>query len=350
MYLQLAADYGSQPDAELVARARQDKLNWIVETKGKKTTYQVIAPKSYTPEAPHGILVFVNAGETGQLPGQYQPLLGKHKLIAIGADESGNKHSVLLRHGYALAAVDLLRERYNIDDDRIYITGTSGGGRLTSQAMLINADVFTGAIPLIGCNAYMNLPAANGGFYPGFWKRPDPRMINQARRNGRFALMTGEKDMNRDGTRAVYEAYKKAGFEHITYLEEPGLGHHAPSAAWFEKAIVFLDEPLTAAAKGDFEQAQRYAATQPGRALPLYAKAAAHGAGQDFAAEALAKLAELSKRYDDDKAEAVKTIDEGRLPEAQKLLMAMRRQWGDHAADDVRELTQKLIDVRRQGP
>src|SRR5436190_10515369 len=34
---------------------------------------------------------------------------------------------------------------------------------------------------------------------------------------------------------------------HVTYLEQPGLGHAAPSPEWFEKAMAALDQPETAA-------------------------------------------------------------------------------------------------------
>ncbi len=336
LWTEIQAAYGATIKPELVKKAREPD-SWLVLDDGKPSSWQVIVPSSYKRGEPHGVLVFVSAGDSGDLPGAYKTLLGPHRLIAIGANNSGNSQSVPLRQAYAVYGVELLRQRYDIDPDRIYITGTSGGGRLTSHAMLMHSDVFTGAIPLIGANNYRM-----------FWQRPDIKRLARARRDLRIALMTGEKDFNKPGTQEVYQSYKSDGFKHITYLEQPGLGHTTPSAEWFEKAIVFLDAPLIEAARASYDAAvlaQRR--SQLGDALAGYSKAAAHGRGQDFAAQAATSASELRQQYDAALAEARQLMSGGKFPEAQRAILELRKQWGAHAADDVKTLTQELIEARK---
>ncbi|MDA3934885.1 MAG: hypothetical protein PF630_11250 [Gammaproteobacteria bacterium] len=244
IYLETLHRYGIKTDDKLMAQVHPHDPHWLAEQADQDAIYQVIVPANYSKMLPYGILVFINSRDSGMLFRQYHPLLEKHRLIAIGADHSGNTHATIIRHVYAVAAACLLLELYNIDKDRIYITGVSGGGRVTSQVMLMNADLFTGGIPIIGSNPYRDLPIAGNRYVPGFWRRPDQRILNHARRNSRYAFMTGSKDYNRAVTKRIYEEYRKRRFRYVSYFEEPGYGHTVPSAGWFERAIMFLDKPL----------------------------------------------------------------------------------------------------------
>lgn len=82
-------------------------------------------------------------------------------------------------------------------------------------------------------------------FWAPAFNPPQPDVIRRAKRDGRYVLLTGETDGNRAQTLAAYLfGYQRANFEHVTYLEVPGMGHTLPPADWFARGIAALDGPL----------------------------------------------------------------------------------------------------------
>jgi hypothetical protein len=41
------------------------------------------------------------------------------------------------------------------------------------------------------------------------------------------------------------------GFRQLAFFDVPGLGHNIPPADWFEKAIQFMDAPLSGRSRGN---------------------------------------------------------------------------------------------------
>lgn len=208
-----------------------------------KEKFKLVVPKSYAHSEKWGLLVYVNAGDDPGLPAEYEPILEKHKLIAVAAYKSGNGRNPYDRFRLAVDANVNLQSRFNIDPKRVYVSGISGGGRVASMLALAYADIFSGGIPLCGVNFYKDIPSEPGRM----WQRnfiPVDEAIKIAKSTGRFVLMTGEKDMNLQNTRAVYEhGFKKEGYKHVQLLEVPGMGHTTPPAEWFDKGLNFLDNP-----------------------------------------------------------------------------------------------------------
>jgi len=208
-----------------------------------KEKFRLLVPKSYTHAAKWGLFVYVNAGDDPGLPGEYEAVLEKHKLIAVSAYKSGNGRNVFDRFRMAIDANINLQSRFNIDPKRIYVSGFSGGGRVASMLGLAYADLFTGAIPFCGVNFYLDIPSEPGRM----WARnfiPVDEAVKIGKATGRYVLVTGEKDMNLKNTRAVYDhGFKKEGFKHAMVLEVPGMGHATPPVEWFDKGLNFLDNP-----------------------------------------------------------------------------------------------------------
>ena len=91
------------------------------------------------------------------------------------------------------------------------------------------ADVFTGAFPMVGVNFYK--PVATGevnkAWLPVY--RPEEQFLATAKARGRFVLLTGEDDFNRENTLRVHrDGFQAEGFRHTLYLEVPGMGHTHP--------------------------------------------------------------------------------------------------------------------------
>lgn len=217
-------------------------------------SFQVYVPEAYTGEQPYGLLVFISAGERGDPGDRWREVLDNHKLIAVSPDNIGDRRNLWARFGLPLDAVVNMSARYNIDPDRVYVSGFSKGGRISSQLGLVFADVFDGAMPIDGCDWFVALPVPGGPNnvrYRARMARPRAGMMRIATRENRYVLMTGEHDGNRDQTRTIYKSgYERRRFKHAHYLEVPGKGHAMPDAEWFEKGVELLDKPL-AENKGD---------------------------------------------------------------------------------------------------
>ncbi len=213
-------------------------------------SFSVYVPESYDGTEPYGLLVWINAGAQGQPPQEYQVVLDHYKLIWVSANNSGNDRNFWHRAGLALDGMYNIKQQYRIDPMRTYISGISGGGRSASRVGLIYADEFAGMFAIIGVDFFTRLPhedstATRLVFWAPAFMPPSPHILRRAKRDGRYVLLTGETDGNRIQTLTTYQyGYQRAKFEHVTYLEVPGMGHALPPNDWFAKGIDALDEPL----------------------------------------------------------------------------------------------------------
>jgi predicted esterase len=205
-----------------------------------KERFRILVPEGYSTQTNWGLFVWVSPGDSPDIPADWEGALARQRLLFIGAYNGGNGRSAFDRFRLAVDASLNMRQRFRIDPKRIYVSGFSGGGRVASMLGVAYADIFTGSIPICGVNFYTALPAEDGKQIDASYL-PDTSLAALARSHRHFALITGERDINRLNTRSAYEnGFKKAGFAHVLYLEVPGLGHAIPSAEWLEKAVEFL--------------------------------------------------------------------------------------------------------------
>ena len=204
------------------------------------------------PSEPYGMLVWVSPSGRGSPVKSFVPLLQQFHLIWIGANNSGNERGLGPRVGLALDAVFNVKNQYKIDEKRIYTSGMSGGAKIASLLGVAYPDVFSGAIPICGVIYYRNIPLPNepNKIWPAAYIRPPIKLFDQARQNNRYALITGENDMNREPTHEFYDkGFVKDKFAHVEYIEVPGMGHNIPEQQWIEKALTSLDAPLKKTSK-----------------------------------------------------------------------------------------------------
>ena len=208
-----------------------------------KEKFQIIVPAAYKHSEKWGVFVWISPGDAPGIPADWEPVLAARKLIFVGAFKSGNPRNVFDRFRLALAANAGMRERFNVDARRVYVSGFSGGGRVASMLGVAYADMFSGAMPFMGVNFYEDIPAGDGKRTLGASFIPDAEVLAIAKKACRYVLVTGEKDFNRAGTKSAYEdGYRKEGFANVRYLEAPGVGHNLPAATWLEQGLAFLDE------------------------------------------------------------------------------------------------------------
>ena len=198
-------------------------------------SYNAFVPPAYDGTEPYGLFVYISAGDDGGPPGDWKDVLTRHKIIWIGARKAGNKRAVMVRIGLAFDAVEGMKARYKIDPKRIYISGTSGGGKVASVLGVEYPEVFNGGFYFIGADFYRPVPSTPGRAWPKAYSLPVPKLVAAEKRGSRHVLLTGEGDMNRDPIVAFAAAFKADGFLHVTLLDVPGLGHKLPAVEWFEK-------------------------------------------------------------------------------------------------------------------
>src|SRR5437763_378787 len=113
------------------------RTGWNLETIKKQIdptydpateTYETYVPADYAGAEPYGLFVWVSAGPRGDVKGDWKEILDKHKLIWIGANNSGNPRAMLVRVGLALDIAAAAKKQYKIDDRRVYVGGVSSGG------------------------------------------------------------------------------------------------------------------------------------------------------------------------------------------------------------------------------
>ena len=194
--------------------APEDTLQW-----------EVVVPEAQR-EAPSGLLVYISPTDTGTIPRTWRRLLDSHNLIWIGANASGNSRPVVQRVAYAVMAVPLLEERYDVNSDRIYLAGFSGGARVAGLAIAAYPHLFDGAIYIGGAEMWQQ-------------DRPPPDMARMAQ--NRFVFLVGSEDGNRAVARQVHSAYAAAGVERLDMMVVRRMGHVLPDARKMHDALGFLD-------------------------------------------------------------------------------------------------------------
>jgi hypothetical protein len=205
-----------------------------------------VPPEYATSTESYGLFVFIHAGGSGGVPGGgWTDALDRHKMIWIGANNSGNPRPVLIRIGLAFDAITGMKAKgYRIDPKRIYVAGASGGAKVAAALGICFPDAFSGGgFYFIGADFYRVVPTPSDPkrAYPRGFVAPEGRYLTQTRKQSRHVLLTGENDMNREPVTAFAGAFKADGFAHVTLLDVPGLGHRLPDGEWFEKGLVALE-------------------------------------------------------------------------------------------------------------
>lgn len=180
--------------------------------------YLLYVPESHDPSGdPVPLLLFLHgAGERGD-DVQRVAAHGPPKLIAAGADfpaivvspQAPENDWWPHRVRDLLALLDDITARYNVDEDRVYVTGLSMGGYGTWALLQADAQRFAAAIPICG-----------GG-------NPVLAGYNRALRSLPVWVFHGEADSVVPVQESIdmVEAIRAAGGESIELTTYPGVDH-----------------------------------------------------------------------------------------------------------------------------
>jgi tetratricopeptide (TPR) repeat protein len=206
--------------------------------------FEVFVPPGYSEASPHALFVWVSPTPFGGTEREeLHKVMSEHGVLWIGADDAGNARARWDRTGLALDAAEAMRELYNIDAERVWVGGYSGGGRVASGLVTLYPEMFRGGLFVMGCDFYQNLPVADrpGASWPAAFDEPTSKSLRALRRDGRYVIVTGSRDFNVSRCRTVYEAYLDQDFRHVLFLEVPDMSHYDPvPAEWWDRAFAFL--------------------------------------------------------------------------------------------------------------
>lgn len=206
--------------------------------------FLVRTPREYDPRSPAGLLVWVSAGERGDIPEGFFPALDELGLVVISAENSGNTRPVNDRIQLALDGAATAQTRFHIDPSRIYIAGISGGAKIATMAWGCFPDVFAGAVAIVGLASYKDTPAGREGIWPALFAQPRGEMF-QLLTSHRLAAMTGPPDFNYRNMLPMAEAMRRDGLE-IRIFDYADMGHTLPTPERFSEALRWVDEPARA--------------------------------------------------------------------------------------------------------
>ncbi len=198
-------------------------------------------PRGYDAKGQYGLLVWVDAADAPLHAGVFDDALDRAGLIMVGAARSGNNRPVVDRLQLALDAVETARAHFHVDDERIYASGLSGGGKMATLLWGCFPEVFTGAVPIVGLLSYRAEPAGPGKTYPPEFPRP-PAPAMTILRGHRLAPITGDKDFNAMPVRVMSAGMKNDGLT-VQVFDDPAMGHEFPPPVLFAKALDWIDQP-----------------------------------------------------------------------------------------------------------
>jgi len=195
----------------------------------EKISWEVYVPESYQAENPAGLVVYISPSSSGDIPPRWKSVMNKLNMIWIAAGHSGNRVMVARRVAYALIAPTLAGKYYNIDHERIYLSGFSGGGRVASMLAASYPQVFKGGIYNCGAN---------------FWDENPPTQLGLVKQN-HYVFLTGTKDQALRPTKKVHQQYLQSGVDNSRLMVIRHMAHENPNGSDFEKAIRYLDSRIT---------------------------------------------------------------------------------------------------------
>ncbi|MCZ6837413.1 MAG: hypothetical protein O7G85_16680 [Planctomycetota bacterium] len=192
-------------------------------------------PMNYDPREPAGLVVWCAAGAGGLIPSVFAPALDALNLICVGVANAGNQRPIGDRVQLMLDARANAIERFHVDPQRIYMTGLSGGGRVTSSMAVCFPEYIRGSVSIVGFSSYETF-----GQSIGTVGRPPVKWLAMAK-DRPFAMISGPDDFNNKEMKGRFGILQREGFRNMKFFDYPDLGHTLPTSEQFTEALQWVD-------------------------------------------------------------------------------------------------------------
>ncbi|MBV8684634.1 MAG: hypothetical protein JO111_17300 [Caulobacteraceae bacterium] len=192
-----------------------------------KARFVVYVP-SHKPAGGYGLIVFVPPWDDARLPTGWAAVLDRAGFIYVSAVASGNDKNVLTqRVPLALVATGEALKSYQIDPDRVFVGGFSGGSRVALRLALAYPDVFHAVL--------LNAGADPIGAPPDILPSAD---LFARFQGSRILFVTGALDTNaRASDAATAESMSKLCVFNDRTINLPDTGHSAVPPAVFSETL-----------------------------------------------------------------------------------------------------------------
>ena len=165
----------------------------------------------------HGLLVFVPPWNEAGLPRGWDSVLERYDLVFVSAANSGNDANLLGRRDpLALLGATNAMRRLDIDPERVYVGGFSGGSRIALRLALGYPDVFRGALLIAGSD-----PIGTSSEV-----LPPAELMRTFQERTHVVYLTGEQDkLHIDMDRVSFASLRSWCVNALDADVTPGVGH-----------------------------------------------------------------------------------------------------------------------------
>ena len=230
-----------------------------------RETLHVRVPSGYDPRTPAGLVVWSSPTPRGRIPSVLGLALDELNMVCVAAENAGNERDVPDKFQLVFDGVATARQRFHVDDRRVYLAGMSGGGKVAALLTMCFSDVFAGAVSIVGFASHSTLDESWAEHRQPYFARPRGHILELTRRH-RMALVGGPPDFN---YREMVERVRRLeadGFANIRFFEYPDMAHEMPTPARFAEALRWIDEPYRRQRRREVDEAAaRLAAYEAGR-------------------------------------------------------------------------------------
>lgn len=190
-----------------------------------KQEYELFVPPTYDAKKPQALVLFISPGNGAGGWKDWEAVCKKEGVLFASPYGAGNDCPGKKRVRIILDVLDDIRRNYNIDPDRTYITGHSGGARMAGHIAFALPEYFGGVVPSCA----------------GVELRQEAWLRHRAIERLSVAHLTGENDFNR-GECERYRGPMLAdmGVRAKVWVS-PKTGHTVP-AALLPEAFKWLEE------------------------------------------------------------------------------------------------------------
>ena len=135
------------------------------------TSIAVFVPKSVQQKTgPTGLLLAYHGqgGNGGQMTAPWLSYAEASGLVIVAPTETGKNDGYLFstrERAAGMAALRWARRRFDVDENRVYLTGWSRGGHMAWDVALHNPDRFAALVPVVGAPRLANQQAENNVRY-----------------------------------------------------------------------------------------------------------------------------------------------------------------------------------------
>lgn len=203
----------------------------------RQERFALYVPPGPAPAQGYALLVFVPPWPQATVPQSFIRVLDRHKMIFVAAGHSGNASSVMDRRiPLALLAEQNVVGRYQVDPERIFVGGLSGGSRVALHIALAYPDVFRGAL----------LNAGSDPIGDALMAIPPVDLFRRFQEGTRLVYLTGGKDQinrNKDmQSRRSLQAWCVFDLADES-MAMPWAGHQLADPAALNRALDTLEKP-----------------------------------------------------------------------------------------------------------